>query len=251
MNKTLESIFETLGLSKVELKIYMGLLKDPCQSIHQISVYAGLTRTNTYNYLEKLSKMGLIHLVPESKTTKYSPANPESIKTLLELRNEEINNQTKDFKKIQTELLNINKNNQTPTYVKYYRGEQGIIELVKEALKFSSLDSIYNTDPDVSTYPSVRKLLEKELSKNKITHIRTLRSIKYKKATSKPFAKSKNFEIRYLPKEFQAESRVILVKDNVFLIKSSNPMLGVKITCPEIYDTQQALFDLAWKHSSK
>jgi DNA-binding MarR family transcriptional regulator len=91
MSKILTQIQETLqqfGFSNNETKILVALTKYGAMTILEISNTTDLARTSIYNYIQKLSRRGLVAMVIDDYTKKYEVIQPEELEENLIKRNQ-------------------------------------------------------------------------------------------------------------------------------------------------------------------
>src|SRR3989344_6062924 len=72
-------LFEDIGFSKGEVKVYFALLDLGESTIGPLSKKAEITAAKVYPILEKLIKKGLVSFIIKSDTKYFSPANPKRI----------------------------------------------------------------------------------------------------------------------------------------------------------------------------
>ncbi|MDP1694039.1 MAG: helix-turn-helix domain-containing protein, partial [Candidatus Woesearchaeota archaeon] len=72
-------LFEDIGFSKGEVKVYFALLDLGETTIGPLSKKSEITAAKVYPILEKLIKKGLVSFIIKSDTKYFSPANPKRI----------------------------------------------------------------------------------------------------------------------------------------------------------------------------
>ncbi len=78
-----QTIFEMLGFSPNEGKIYLSLLEYGESSISTISVNAKIHRRNAYDAIHRLLDKGLVSEQWSAKESKYTAVDPEKLRELL------------------------------------------------------------------------------------------------------------------------------------------------------------------------
>lgn len=76
-------LFQRLGLSKNEARIYEILLREGALSIGDIATKSSVHRRNVYDALGRLAERGLVFEMLESRENKYQAAPPEKLKELM------------------------------------------------------------------------------------------------------------------------------------------------------------------------
>jgi len=252
--KTLQPIFKNIGLTEIDLKIYLHLLKYPGQNVNQLAQAGGVTRTNAYNYINSLEQKGLIYLIPESKVNRFNATEPSQIKKLLKEVVSNSNDQLKILDGISNKLESIQSQEPLPE-VRYFKGKEGIELLIKEAFSNNKIDVIFNADPDNKIVFDLSKKLQKWYQSNPNTEIREIRNNKYR--GTKKHVDSDKYQLKFAKPEQIANSRVLLTPHKVYLIKraqineNQSTAIGICIEDADIYKTQQMLFDLLWDNSTE
>jgi len=250
--ENLKPIFNNIGLTEIDLKIYLHLLKHPGQNVNQLAKAGNVTRTNCYNYIESLEKLGLIYTIPESKVNRFNATQPAQIKKLLKDKVNNSQDQIKILESLSNKLEKIQSTEPLPE-VRYFKGQQGIEVLLKEAFQNKKIDIMYNSQPDNPIFPQTRKKLLKWIVEYPSTKVREIRNSKFK--GTKELINSENYQLRYASESNFMHSRVILVPNKIYLIKRSDiseqqtQLIGICIEDADIYKTQQMLFDLLWENS--
>ena len=86
-------ITETLmdfGLTPIEIRVYLALLKLGVSKAGKIAKEAQLNRTTTYDALKRLIAKGLVSYVVEANRKVFRPENPKKFKEILKEREEDI-----------------------------------------------------------------------------------------------------------------------------------------------------------------
>ena len=76
-------IFQRLGLSKNEARIYEILLREGALSVGNIATKSSVHRRNVYDALGRLAERGLVFEMLESRENQYQAAPPEKLKELV------------------------------------------------------------------------------------------------------------------------------------------------------------------------
>ncbi len=132
MNKQL---FEDLGFSQGEIKVYFALLELGESTIGPISKSAKVTAAKTYPILEKLKEKLIIGNVIKSGTTHFQILNPKRIINYIEEKEEKLKEEKQKVEKILPQLLSKQKPKDRQ-YSKVYEGFNGIKTLYDEMLEY-------------------------------------------------------------------------------------------------------------------
>lgn len=83
-------LFQRLGLSKNEARIYEILLREGASSVGDIATKSSVHRRNVYDALGRLAERGLIFEMLESRENQYQAAPPEKLQELLAEKEREL-----------------------------------------------------------------------------------------------------------------------------------------------------------------
>jgi len=237
-------IFKTLDLNEVEIKIYLALLENDKLGITGISESINLSRTNVYNYVEKIEEMGLISKVPDSATLKYQAVSPDKILEVLKTKEDDIKGKIAQFKKILPELKNL-ESEKNPTQVKMYEGEEGLARIIEKLLKDESLKIIFHSDIKKPFFPELLNEFLK-YSREKKQNIQEIRSHLNKNNDYKPTEKNPNHSLKVAPKSLNLKSDMIITPNRVLYVSYQGRFLGVEVSNKFMTETQNSIFDMIW-----
>ncbi len=252
--KTLQPIFENIGLTEIDLKIYLHLLKHPGQTVNQLAEAGDITRTNCYNYINNLENKGLIYLIPEVKVNRYNPTAPKQITKLLKDQASTTNDQLKLLDTLESKFQTLQTAVPLPE-VRFFKGKEAIEMLLKEAFQHTQIDFMYNSQPDNPIFPKLRNKLLKWIETHPETKFREIRNHEF--THSQKLITNLNYSLRFAPKKYLLHSRIILVPNKIYLIKrldiseKQSQLIGICIEDNQMYNTHQTLFDLLWDNSRK
>ena len=83
-------IYESLGLSPNEAKIYESLVEHGESGISDIAIYAKIHRRNAYDAISRLIDKGLCFQIFSSRENKYNAVDPDKLTELLAERGNEL-----------------------------------------------------------------------------------------------------------------------------------------------------------------
>jgi len=93
------TIYESLGLSPNEGKIYESLVEKGESSISEIAVNAQIHRRNAYDAINRLSDKGLCFLIVGEKENRYNAVDPEKLNELLSEKQQELAEKLPELRK--------------------------------------------------------------------------------------------------------------------------------------------------------
>ncbi len=203
-------IYESLGLSPNEAKIYESLIGTGESGISAISVNAKIHRRNAYDAIHRLIDKGLVFEIFSSGENKYNAVDPDKLTELLSEK------QT-SLQKILPELKHKFKHRLAPEEAYIYRGLEGQKNIWRDVLRVGQENFVVGAkggwlEPKLE---ASREAFFKEAARKKIKfhqifdhEIKTL---------NPAFVKTwpGNLEYRYLPKEYSTNSIIHVFGDYV------------------------------------
>ena len=87
-----ETVFEALGLSKNEAKIYETLIRQSESTVGQIAKNSRIHRRNVYDALDRLVEKGLVFEIMEHRESRYQGVEPKKLLEFLEEKHAALNN---------------------------------------------------------------------------------------------------------------------------------------------------------------
>ncbi|MBI2547191.1 MAG: hypothetical protein HYW23_01960 [Candidatus Aenigmarchaeota archaeon] len=230
------SILENVGLEKREADVYMTLLRYGSSTATYIAREAKIERTLVYRILDKLIDKGYANFIIENKIKKFRAVNPETF--LFEFKEKE-----KEFLAYLPKLKSIvNEKKKEPT-IELYRGTNGIRSLTRELLRRKQ-DYVAIVGKTYSSLDQFFKLFAKAIEETNI-HERVL--VK----EGQIIIKSKNTEIRYLPKNYEYNSPIVISNETIAIILESKTFLTILIEDKNLAQTFKSYFELLWTIAKK
>lgn len=229
----LPNLREIAGLDENEAKTYAALLKLGPSTAMVLSRQTKIERTLVYRTLDKLMERGLASYAVENRTKKFTAASPE--KLLLQLKEKE-----DGLKRLLPQLREMaGSEKRTEPSIEIYRGPNGVKSLVRDILRLKKDYVTFVRDKPTELkffFETFMKSIERE-----DIHERVL----VKKGTK--IQKSKNTQVKYLPKDYQYYTTTGICGNLVGIILWSEPFLAIKIESRELADTYRSYFEVLWK----
>lgn len=242
---TFEYALQKLGLNKKESDLYIAFLGIGQGTVSEISKYARINRTNTYNILASLSQKGLVSFSGKEPRQEYRCESPEKILKFLKSKIERDQEDYRYAEIILPELKSMYKSGSRPK-IKFYEGIEGLKEVYEDTLTakapfvaIASYENMHNTLKDY--FP---KYYKRRAAKGlKVRGIVPATPLSLERKKMNPFEAR---ELAIVPKELFDISPDIEIYDNKVMIASWKEELGIIIESQEIADALKKLFELAW-----
>lgn len=236
------SILEDIGLSSIEVKVFLVLLRSGESKAGIIIKESGLQSSSVYNAINSLIKKGFVSYVKKSQIKYYKAANPETVLDYIELKKSE-------YLKLLPELKSRQKQKQEGE-VEIFGSFKGIKSLISELLKDAKKGDIYRTF-------SVEDPEEYGKSKEKV-FVYSKQLIKEKKVVMKGIFHEKNrcpptkhsiMKKKYI--NFPMPPNTLILNDRVAIISWKAEPSGILIHSKDISKLYKDFFNHMWGSAKK
>ena len=237
-----------IGLSEVQAKIYLYLIKHGQCTPTEIATGVDENRTTVYSAAEKLEKLGIISQKDRGKVSAYIPNHPSVLESLAEKRLRSVARQAKNLESNLPSLINYyNEYQSTPGATTFY-GNEGVKMI---------WDKVIATR---APYYFVRSRYDEIADRDALEEFKNSRvkaGIESEDITPSEFTKNNNKEMKekYLltrtllpPDEYDSPVEIDIFGDNVAFINYSKNGMSTLIESPEIADAMRQMFLFAKKH---
>jgi sugar-specific transcriptional regulator TrmB len=237
--------FQELGLTKVEGKVYIALIKLGSTKTGPLVKRTELHRATVYDALKRLIEKGLAtHIIKEK--TKYFQATPpkhfldiiEEEKIDLEAKEFHVKNIIKDLEKIQ-EQAKIKESAQI------YQGKRGLKTIFEDILNYKYIYSFASKGKFGETLGAYFNQFQ---NKKKLKKINDKILINEEFKGSK-YVKSIYGETRFLPKDYEYPTATIIYGYKVAIFVFTEYPIAFVIESKEVTDSYRTYFELLWKKS--
>lgn len=240
----LTSLFQKLGLTDKEAKIYLANLEIGSSPVSKIASKAKINRVTTYDILEKLIKKGLINFIVRAKVKYFTATDPELVVNEFKKRSEELQKALPDLKRLHGDTVHPR--------VRYFEGVEGIKNIYTDTLTSKTEILNYCNSKQIRAFwPGYDIEYVKERAKNGIFLKGIAPEDEYGHQVQNQ-DKDNNREIRLISKEkFNFSNEINIYDDKVAIISSKDELIGMIIESHEIAETQRSIFKMVWEFSSK
>lgn len=203
-------IYEALGLSPNEAKIYEALVEKGESSISEIAISAQIHRRNAYDAINRLIDKGLCFLIVSQKENRYNAVEPAKLNELLAEKQTELN-------KLLPELNKKFQQREAPQEAYIYRGIEGQKNILRDVLRVGK-DSYFIGakggwfDPQIQ---AAREAFFKEANKKGIKFIQLFENAVKTEMPGFPGYFPGKLQYRFLPKEYATNSAIHVFGDYV------------------------------------
>ncbi len=246
MNKEL---LISLGLTEDESNIYNVLLEGGLMPARIVALRTNLGRPLTYKILDDLIAKSIVEKKDTGgKITLFSPIHPRELEKLLDKKKIEIENIKKSLDESIGQMISkynlfVGKPN-----IQFYEGKDGILKVALDSLTSETdICSFVDTDTVLEVYPDINKEYVNRRLKNNVKK----RIISTDSSTVREVAKTddKNLTEQRIVKQKIHFATIVMIYDNKVSFITLDPKrnIGIIIEDPDIYKTNQAIFDYIWE----
>lgn len=241
------------GLNEVETKIYLHLLNNPPQTMLDLSRQLAIPRTSIYDNAQRLIEKGLLEKVVTFKSQKIKAYPIEMLKLILDRKKSELELLESSFKTIEKNITQF-AGVVGATEVRYYRGKEGMQQMMWNSLK---------AEKDVVGYSVFGRveIVGMQFEKRYAEEFRNLGLVdrvitnptKDILATIERYIMPKwhhitDVNIRTLPMSKLYVSGDTAIYNDTFAVLywKKGEIVGVEIDNAEFVKTQKSIFELLW-----
>lgn len=248
----IEDSLKQIGLTKGEIKVYLSLLELGSTTTGKITKKSKVSGSKVYEILERLQDKGLISSVIKNNVKYFESSSPEKILDYLNEKEEIIEREKKEIRKIIPDLI-LRKNNTKKSEVKVFTGFEGIktanqdiIDSLKKGEEWLSMG--LTSQPKSWEIYFTNK--QKERAKKGIKH-RHLLNERYK-SLYQTRKKLPHTQFKFLSKDFEMPTSIEIYKNKVliFILSKENP-LGIMIESKDVHNSFKKYFDVLWNIKNK
>lgn len=241
-------LFQDLGFSNGEIKVYLSLIELRESTIGPISAMASITSAKTYPILEKLIKKGLISYIIKNKTKFFQVLHPSRLLEFIKEKENQIKLQEEEIQKI-IPLLLSGDDEDSKSYALVYEGIEGVKTLYDSMLEhqkthkedflgFSMMEDYENESMNLF-------FDQYDLKREKLGIKVKMLSTENQRAFFEKQPKSSNVEIRFIKNKLP--SGIVLYGDNVVTPIWSPVPTAFLIHSKQKADSYRKFFQDLWK----
>jgi len=240
------SIFEDLGLTSAEIKVYLALLDLGSCSVGKVLEHSHLQNSVVHRAINSLIEKGLINFVLEGQKRIYQATNPEDFFSFIDEKKAR-------FAKIVPELKQRQKLAGKKESASIFRGVKGIKEIYHNLI--STKANEYNTfgGGKKVTYEIMAENWWESLHTKRIANKLPARQIFDE--TIRDFGEELNkrqlSQVKFLPQQFEQLTETIIVGNKVGIIVFAEHPYGFLIEDEIVAESYKKQFEMLWKIAKK
>ena len=244
----MEELLKEIGLSEIESKVYLSLIKEGPSTAAEVSKRSGVYRTNIYDALQGLIVKGLASYILTKRVKIFSATNPDVLEKLF---NEKERKLKQKFAESLPEMIRNYNKSRIAEETRIYKGLEGVKTIIEDAFKILKPE-----DEWVWIQPTVpkQKAMSKEyaatfvrrIEENKIKMKILFSDNEYGKIEAKQY-KSPLIKIRFLPLDYSSPAGIHVYKDIVVIRLYSKESTSVIMESEQVAKSFKSYFEILWK----
>ena len=243
----MQTVLESIGLSKNEIKIFLSLLEIGSTTSGAIIRKTGIHTSKVYDGLERLANKGLVTHVIAANTKHFRAVNPERLLDFLEDKKKLIENQEEGIRGFLPQLHALQEMGADEAEAEIFRGWKGMETVFNEGINAMGKGGIwyvlgaYAGEDRERTDQLITKIIkkcEKKKMKWKIIYNESARkTFKYEQAS--PIT-----ENRFLKQETPAT--INMYKDVTFIALWIKNPVAFRVKNKKVADSFKVYFKFMW-----
>lgn len=242
-----ETILESIGLTKNEIKIYLALLELGSTPSGAIIKKTKIHTSKVYDGLERLAHKGLVTHVIIADTKHFKAVDPDRLIDFLNDKKNEIDLQEKEIKSILPELKLKQTLSKDETEAEIFRGWKSMETVFNEGVKVMGKNDIWYV---LGAYPGedvertdqlitkiIKKCEEKKMKWKVLYNESARKTFKYERESSIT-------ENRFLPQDTPATINVY--KDVTFIALWTKDPVAFRVRNKKVADSFKKYFEVMW-----
>ena len=129
-----ESVLKEIGLTNVEIKVFIELSKVDSAMASEIAKKIGIYRTNIYDIFESLIKKGLVSYIIKANRKHFIASKPHKLLNYLKEKEEKIKEQEQQIQELIPILLKLKQPKEEELKAEIYKGKEGLKTLLNDML---------------------------------------------------------------------------------------------------------------------
>ena len=237
------ALFESIGLSENESKVYFAMLGNGPSNVQKIARSSGVKRTTIYQILESLKNQGLARVELTGLKQKFVAEDPAKLEAVVEAK-------SKALKDTIPSLRSLFVSDESSSSVKYYQGLRAIRGIYDNLLDTIRPGDYYTAIFDVDKWDAIDEgFLLKHIERRATLRVNTRLLIRdsEKARWRKQFEKNFNEEIRILPADTLLDMDVVVTPHKLVMFQLSEPLVAFVIENKSAIKMQKQMFEIIWK----
>ncbi len=245
---------EKLGLSEIESKLYLALLKHGPKKVKDLADLVDLKRTTAYFHIDSLISKGLVAEVIKGSSKMITATPAERIEYLVEKKLETAINLKNTYPQMLKSLTNIQPNfsNAKEPEIKYLKGLANARAIYDEAFKGKEMRSFVKLEEKSVLSADNPELFKKALQKNKNLNMWEIvyESPYSRRPSVNILAQNRGYYYKFMPADLKwsiTSEDIVIFEGKVAIINYTGKVSIVVLQSPDFYNNFKEIFDFIWR----
>jgi sugar-specific transcriptional regulator TrmB len=248
-------LLQEFGLPEVATRIYISLISGQPQTILEMAAELKIPRTSVYDNVQKLQEKGLVEKIVTFKSQKIAAQPIEYLQTAIEVQRAKLDRLGEKLGEIK-EILAHKQVNVPETQVRYYKGAEGIRQIMWNVLKADKQTVGYSEfgRMEVIGREFTERWSDEFRERKLVDRVITNPTIPVKKYIKNVVLGGVKHQldienIRFFPQEKLYITGDTTIYNNIYAVCywRQGEVVGVELENPEFVKTQKTMFELLWK----
>lgn len=242
-------LFEKIGLTGSEIKVYLALLELGSSKKGPLVKQAGINPSKIYDIMNKLIEKGLASSIIKNKVTYFKAAPPTRIKEYLEEKKQEINSYGKEFDEILPQLELKQKLKEEKADAEIFYGWKGLETAYRDminTLRKGETDYVFGASQGYEPEKTSRFYSKfQTIAKEKGIKIKAIFNENAREYYQKLKAPKDHVEAKYL--KTTTPSEINIYNGKVIIVSLIEKPLVIMIKSEEIAHSFKQWFNIMWQ----
>jgi len=238
---------EKLGLTRIEAKVYLTLLRLGSTTTGPLVKKTELHRATVYDVLKRLMEKGLVSFIIKEKTKYFQATNPEHFSDMLKEQKEELEKKEIIIKDVVKKLKLIQEQVKIKESAQIFQGKRGIKTIFEDMLKYKTIYDFASKGKFGEVLGTYFDYFQKNKKRRKINDM----ILMDESFRNTDYVKSIYGEIRFLPKEYTYPTATFIYGDKVAFFVFTEYPTAFLIESKEVAESFRSYFKLLWNKAHK
>ncbi len=248
-----ETIFEKLGLTKGETKVYLALNKLGESSIGPIGKESKVSKSKMYDILDKLINKGLVGYIVKESTKYFIPNDPHMLIDYINTKKQELNTTQQAITDLLPQLLAERNSTEKKPIAEIYAGWRAIKVIRDELMTTYKSGQAFLTMGCPKAANDILEGYFLEFHQRRLKNNIGMKIIYNADARKYGIlrTKMKNTYVRYLPTQFPSPHWIDIFPQAVLFVMVLQSPLAFVVRDKELANSFRSYFDIMWKNSKE
>jgi len=232
-----------LGLTEIESKVYLVLLKIGSTTTGPLVKATELHRATVYDVLKRLMEKGLANYIIKEKTKYFQATKPEHLRDLIEEEKENLKKKEENVMHLVYKLNKVQELAKNKENAHVFVGKRGAKTILDDVLRCKEYVALGSGGAFLDVLGHVFLNFQKRKKELKIKS----KIIMPDNARDSRIYKTTYAEVRFIPKQYHSPVSIIVYSSKVALIIWLENPVAFLIESKEAAESFRNYFEMLWK----